>query len=84
MPRYYFDVYDSANVPDFDGTELANLAVARVEAVRLAGRSLLHEPEAFWEQSDWHLDVTNHDGAHLFRLKFTATDAPIFTSANSN
>jgi hypothetical protein len=84
MPRYYFDVCDASNVPDFNGTDLANLAVARVEAVRLAGRLLSDQPRSFWEQSDWHIDVTNDDGEHLFRLDVTVTDAPILVSANSN
>jgi hypothetical protein len=84
MPVYHFNVHDGSNVRDRDGTDLPNLWAARREGVMLAGRVLLDGPDEFWEGSDWHVDVTNASGATLFRLDFTATDAPILTSANSN
>ena len=84
MPVYHFNVQDGSNTPDGDGTDLPNLWAARREAVMLAGQVLLDGPDKFWEGSDWHVDVTNASGAILFRLDFTATDAPILVSANSN
>jgi hypothetical protein len=75
MPVYHFNVRDGANIPDPDGTELPDLRAARVEAVKLAGRLLMDEPDTFWEGSDWHLEVTDDSGIALFRLDFTATDA---------
>ena len=75
MPIYHFNVRDGSNIPDPDGTELLNLRAARVEAVKLAGRLLLDEPDTFWEGSDWHVEVTNDRGLILFRLDFMATEA---------
>jgi hypothetical protein len=75
MPIYHFNVRDGSDILDTDGTNLPNLRAARVEAVKLAGRLLMDEPDTFWEGSDWHVEVTNHHGVILFRLDFTATDA---------
>jgi hypothetical protein len=75
VPIYHFNVRDGSNIPDPDGTELPNLKAARVEAVKLAGRLLLDEPDTFWEGSDWHVEVTNDRGLILFRLDFMATEA---------
>jgi hypothetical protein len=75
VPRYHFNVHDSSNIPDREGTDLPNLQSARVEAVKLAGQSLLDEAEAFWEGSNWHLEVMNDRGLILFRLDFMATEA---------
>jgi hypothetical protein len=75
MPIYHFNVRDGSDIPDPDGTELPNIPAARVEAVKLAGRLLLDEPNTFWEGSDWHVEVTNDRGLILFRLDFMATEA---------
>jgi hypothetical protein len=75
MPIYHFNVRDGSDIPDPDGTELPNIPAARVEAVKLAGRLLLDEPNTFWEGSDWHVEVTNDRGLIFFRLDFMATEA---------
>ena len=75
MPVYHFNVHDGLGIPDPDGTELADLRSARTEAVRLAGRLLMDQPEAVWDGSGWHLEVANDRGAILFRLDFMATEA---------
>jgi hypothetical protein len=62
MPIYHFNVRDGSNIPDPDETELPNLQAPRVEAVKLAGRLLLDEPDTFWEGSDWHVEVTSDRG----------------------
>jgi hypothetical protein len=50
VPVYDFNVHDGLGIPDSDGTELADLRSARIEAVRLAGRLLMDQPEAFRER----------------------------------
>jgi hypothetical protein len=84
VPVYHFNVRDGSDIPDPDGTDLPNLRSARVEAVKLAGQVLLDDPEKFWDGPEWGVEVTNAVGGILFRLDFTATDAPILASANSN
>jgi hypothetical protein len=81
MPRFHFNVRDGSDLPDTDGTELPDLRTARHEAVKLAGRLLLDEPETFWGGADWRVEVTDATGLILFGLDFTATDAPVATPA---
>jgi hypothetical protein len=76
VPRYFFHVHDGAELPDEDGTELPDLASARNEAVRLAGASLKDHAQAFWNEEQWSIDVTDEDGLMLFSLTFFATNAP--------
>ena len=80
MPVYHFNVKDGSEIPDPDGTELPDLHTARKEAVKLAGRLLLDDPETFWEGSEWHVEVTDDSGLLLFRLDFMATEAPVVSS----
>ena len=81
MPRYHFNVKDGSNYPDIEGKELPDLSRARQEAVRLAGRLLLDEPSTFLNGSDWRVDVADAGGLALFRLVFTAVDAPVPAAA---
>ena len=76
MALFHFNLRDGAYYPDPEGTELPDLRTARVEAVKLAGQLLLDSPEEFWEGTEWQVEVTDHSGLTLFRLDFTATDAP--------
>ena len=62
MPVYHFNVYDGSDMPDLEGTELPDLKTAQSDAVKLAGRLLLDEPETFWDGTDWHMEVTNDAG----------------------
>jgi hypothetical protein len=75
MPRYHFNVHDGTSIPDPEGSELPDLASARVQAVRLAA-DLLREHRSFWNEGEWKMDVTDGEGLILFSLLFLATDAP--------
>jgi hypothetical protein len=76
MPRYHFHVADGRDYPDLQGTELADLAAARHEALRFTG-ALLSQPEHdFWNGEDWSMRVTDERDLTLFTLNFCATNAP--------
>ena len=69
MPKYFFHSEDGFLVQDSSGTELADQAAARIEAVRLCG-ALLHErPQALWESTRWRLLVTDSAGMILFTVE---------------
>lgn len=74
MPRYFFHVLDGCDYRDLQGTELADLNVARREAVRFAGALLTDEPDNFWGTDTWRMRVTDDYGFTLFELTFSATD----------
>ena len=69
MPRYFFHSEDGFLIHDKDGTELADTAAARTEAVRLAGNLLMERPQALWESTRWRLLVTNEIGMILFTIE---------------
>lgn len=81
MPRYFFDINDGRDFPDLQGSELIDLAAARIEAVRYAAEMLKEMPERFWNCEEWTMTVSNHNRKMLFTLKFLAESAPSATSA---
>jgi hypothetical protein len=75
MPRYHFHV-DGQSSQDDDGFILTNLAVAKCEALRMAGRILCDEAAAFWDRAEWSMTVTDPTGLALFRLEIVGTESP--------
>lgn len=75
MPRYFFHVKDGSDYPDLQGTELADLASARNEALRFAGHLLSETGERFWASGEWRMCVQDEGGRTLFELAFQAIDA---------
>ncbi len=69
MPRYFFHSEDGHLEIDETGTELADTAAARTEAVRFAGALLQDRPQAAWESTRWRLLVTDARRAVLFAVE---------------
>ncbi len=76
MPRYFFNVQDGVEYPDLQGSELADLNAARVEAVRFAGTLLNDTAHRFWEGEAWNMQVADEHGITVFILSFTAEQMP--------
>ena len=76
MPRYFFNIDDGQSVRDSDGTELKDLATAKCEGVKLAGRLICDDASRFWDRREWGLTVTDSAGLILFSLAFLGTEAP--------
>jgi hypothetical protein len=75
LPRYHFHVQDGVHVPDREGSELADVAAARAEAVRLLGELLQDRPGEFWNSG--HLAViVESEGATRFVLRAAAEVGP--------
>lgn len=69
MPRYFFHSEDGRLEHDQVGTELADVAAARTEAVRFAGSLLTNRPEALWQTTRWRLLVTDESSTILFSIE---------------
>ena len=76
MPRYHFNIRDGEDLPDVEGSELADIQAARVTAIRFAGEMLRDHASRFWNGHEWQMDVTDDTGLTLFVLSFHAVDAP--------
>lgn len=83
MPRYFFDIKDGHDFPDLQGSEFADLAAARIEAVRYAAEVLKDMPGRFWNCEEWTMTVSNHNRKTLFTLKFLAESAPSVNSTDT-
>ena len=81
MPKYFFHIHDGQSFPDEEGTDLANLAAARLEAIQLTGQMLKDDSGAFWNGEDWRVQVTDEAGMTLFTLHFMAVQAAATQSA---
>jgi hypothetical protein len=77
MPRYFFNVIDGRSIIDNQGSELAGLKEARVEAIQLAGAILRDEGDTFWNGEEWHMNVTDASGQSVLKLHFVAQDQGI-------
>ena len=75
MPRYHFHVSDGQDFPDLQGSVFADLASARVEAVRFSGELLKDAASHFWSGEEWSMRVTDDSDMTLFTLMFIATNA---------
>jgi hypothetical protein len=74
VPRYFFHVYDSVDLLDYEGTELTGPDEARVQAVVTAGELLRDVGGRFWNSPEWQLWVIDEAGQRICALKFSAED----------
>jgi hypothetical protein len=72
MPRYFFHVFDGQDVPDLEGTELADDAMAKAEAIVAAGSMLSDLGGQFWNGEDWMMRVDRGSGGTVCELRFSA------------
>ena len=68
MPRYFFNVKKDNHLPDVEGVELPGLEAARLEAVRVMGEDLKGHPDAFWDDEEWQIAVSDERGLVLFTV----------------
>lgn len=73
MPRYLFNVHGSSS--DRDGIELASIADAKCEAVKLAGRLICEGAGKFWNEQEFGMSVSDDEGLTLFSLHLFGMDA---------
>lgn len=76
MAKYVFSVDDGRAPTETYDYDLEDLGAARVEAARLFGSLIAHEPKQFWSTMDFVVTVAKEDGLVLFQLRALATEAP--------
>jgi len=72
MPKFFFHLDDQR---DETGTELADLATAKCEALEFAARHICDVANAFWTREEWLLTVSDEKGLTLFQLHIIGTDS---------
>jgi len=75
VPRYFFHIQDGKDIPDREGTLLADNKAARIEAITTGG-AILKDLASYWDGTEWRMNVTDEAGTTLFRLRFSADIEP--------
>src|SRR5436305_12520946 len=70
MPRYFFHVADGADFPDNEGTVLANVSMARAQAIETAGAMLRDRGALLSEGTEWRMTVVDNSGNTVCLLRF--------------
>ena len=73
MPRYFFNVKDGKDLPDHEGSVLADANAARVMAVFSSGEMIRAHASQFWNDADWHMHIADEQGASVCDLRFSGT-----------
>lgn len=71
MPRYFFNVRDSVEVPDEHGVELQDDDAARDVAVVASAEAIRDLGARFWDHETWRMIVTDQQGAVVAQLDFS-------------
>ena len=74
MPIFHFVVQDGSEAV---ALELPNIAAAKCEAARYAGRLLCDAADTFWGNAEFAMTVTDEIGLVLFSLTMSGIDAPV-------
>jgi len=69
MPMFHFNLTSQKHDPDLKGIELANEAMARLEAAKFAGAYLRDAPELITMGEDFGVEVADENGRRLFAVK---------------
>ena len=76
MSTYHFNLADGSKEPDKDGTELADIHSARLEAIRFAGDMARERAAAVWADGSLQVEVTDDAGMVLLLVTLIVTNAP--------
>jgi len=77
VPRFFFQINGS---PHDVGMDLPDIATAKCEAVRYAGRLICEEADRFWDKADFTMTVTDEGGLVLFSMILSGVDAPVISA----
>lgn len=77
MPRYYFHVYHNGDeAKDAEGVELLDDRNAWTEATSSCGQMIQDLDGTLGTDADWRMEVTDAEGAMIFRLRLTTEHRP--------
>ncbi len=76
MARFFFHLEHVRVVQDPEGSEHADLAAAKLHAVKLIAEALSQAPHHFWDADIYRMTVAQQDGLVLFTIDMFANIAP--------
>lgn len=79
MPQYFFHIDGARHYLDTDGVELADLAAARMEALRIIRELMMDSmTDDLWSGGEWVMTVADEAARNLFSIRLSTlqqTDA---------
>ena len=75
MPLFFFNTADGGRDSDLRGTDLPDLAAARVEGIRFAGEALASEPALLRDGQGFRVEVLDGERTLLFTIITLAAPA---------
>jgi hypothetical protein len=72
----FFNLAGAVYDPDVEGTEMASLGDARVEAARYIGEVIRDRPNIIWAGEEVRVEVTDERQLVLFTVIVLGVDAP--------
>ena len=73
MPHYFFHIDAARHYADTDGVELADLAAARREALRIIGELMIDNTmDDLWSGGEWVMTVADEAERNLFGIRLSA------------
>ncbi len=76
MSRFFFHVHDGRSLMDDLGAEFGSLADARQFAARYASDLIRDQPDLFWSEEEWKIDIADIDGLVFSTLIILGIDSP--------
>ena len=76
MPVFRFRASGDTSTVIENSLRLQNLAAARCEAVKYAGRLICDVGTDFWRSKEWQMTVSDDAGLTLFVLTLIGTESP--------
>lgn len=77
MPRFHFHTADGRCFPDREGVELASIAAAQCQAVKVLAEFMRDDPCEFWTTNSLSVTVSDESGLSLFQLDLAVTASPV-------
>ncbi|MEG3089376.1 DUF6894 family protein [Sphingomonas sp. PB4P5] len=72
----FFNLAGAVYDPDDEGTEMASLGDARIEAARYIAGLIRDQPDVVWSGEEVRVEVTDSDQQILFTVIVIGVDAP--------
>jgi hypothetical protein len=69
MPRFFFHCEGALEHRDSEGTELADIPAARLQAIDMAGQLLRDHPHDMDHPAAWRLFVNDSRGGTVFAMR---------------
>ncbi|MGT2479040.1 DUF6894 family protein (plasmid) [Methylobacterium oryzae CBMB20] len=72
MPQYFFHIDGARHYLDTDGVELADLAAARMEALRIIRELMMDSmTDDLWSGGEWVMTVADEAARNLFSIRLS-------------